>query len=137
MPGNFPRLSAKSAMSEAKFGVWQPIETAPRKGRPLPLGCPAGRLARDRNYEVRDLCDQVAIGFWLHGGWKSLEVEDCGTMGSEWTGWTADWVSIDLEPTHWMRLPTPPAENPSERAGTVGGTVACGLHNGPDSAEGD
>lgn len=84
---------------------WQPIETAPKDGSPVLLFL---KKAVDRNYSVRGICDFHAIGFWLYGGWKSIEVEDCGTMGGELTGWMSDWVSLDLEPSHWMPLPEPP-----------------------------
>lgn len=84
---------------------WQPIETAPKDGAPVLLWL---KEPPDRNYMVSGLCDNIAIGFWLHGRWGSIEVEDCGSMGGELTGWMSDWSSIDLAPSHWMPLPEPP-----------------------------
>lgn len=83
---------------------WQPIETAP-KDRPILLWL---HSRVNRNYLVSGLCDLIAIGFWLHGRWQSIEVEDCGSMGGEYTGWMPDWCSIDLDPSHWMPLPDAP-----------------------------
>lgn len=88
---------------------WQPIETAPKDGTPLLLA-----LSRkpDRNYMVYDICPRHAIGLWQHGRWQSIEVEDCGSMGGEETGWMPDCVCLDLDPTHWMPLPKPPEDRP-------------------------
>jgi hypothetical protein len=86
-------------------GEWRPIEAAPKDGSAIPLWL---AKAPDRNYTVRGLCDDIAIGFWCYGGWKSIEVVDCGSMGGEYTGWMPDWVSLDLNPTHWMPLPEAP-----------------------------
>ena len=87
--------------------TWQPIETAPKDGRPVLLW-----LERkiSRNYTVSGLCDLLVIGFWQHGRWVSIEVEDCGSMGGELTGWMADWCPLDVSPTHWMPLPPPPED---------------------------
>ena len=84
---------------------WQPIESAPKDGTAILL-----LLAKepDRNYSVIQIAPDHAIGFWQYGCWKSIEVEDCGSMGGELTGWMPDWVSLDLEPTHWMPLPARP-----------------------------
>lgn len=84
---------------------WLPIESAPKDGTPMLLWL---KKAPDRNYSVKGVCDNHAIGFWLHSRWSSIEVEDCGTMGGEMTGWMSDWASLDLSPTHWMPLPPAP-----------------------------
>lgn len=85
---------------------WKPIETAPKDGSAMLLFL---KRKPDRNYLVRDICDNFAIGFWLHGRWQSIEVDECGSMGGEETGWMSDYVSLDLEPSHWMPLPNPPS----------------------------
>lgn len=88
--------------------MWKPIDTAPKDGTAILLWC--ARAPRDRNYTVIGYCDNYALGFWAYGGWKSIEVEDCGGMGGELTGWMPDWTPIDLEPTYWMPLPESPNE---------------------------
>ena len=96
----------------ARPGDWRPMETAPRDGTPLLLWAPH-TITSGRTHVVAGLCDEYAIGFWAYGCWKSLEIEDCGSMGGEFTGWMPDWVSLDLEPFLWMPLPAPPATSPA------------------------
>ena len=83
---------------------WLPIETAPKDGTALLLYL---KSEPDRNYNAAGFAPRHAIGFWMHGTWKSLEVEDCGMMGGEYTGWMPDWVNLDLAPTHWQPLTEP------------------------------
>ena len=85
---------------------WQPIETAPKDGSIMLLYLK--RAPSERHYVVPDEVAHYTIGFWEHAAWRSIEVEDCGGMGGELTGWMPDWVCIDVEPTHWMPLPEPP-----------------------------
>lgn len=83
---------------------WQPIETAPKDGT-----CILAYLAETpiwRKWVVPDTL--YAVVFWEYDCWRSMEVEDCGTMGGELTGWMPDWVCIDVTPTHWMPLPKAP-----------------------------
>jgi hypothetical protein len=87
---------------------WQPIETAPRDGSAILLWL---KSAPDRNYIVMGICDNHAIGFWQYDRWQSIEVEDAGSMGGEMTGWMSDWCSLDLNPSHWMPLPTAPPKS--------------------------
>ena len=94
--------------------TWQPIETAPKDGTPLLL---ALSKKADRNWTVSGLCDDLAIGFWQYGRWCSIEVQDCGSMGGELTGWMDDWCPIDLHPSHWQPLPVPPASERDMEAG--------------------
>jgi len=84
---------------------WRPIETAPKDGTPVLLWL---KDKCDRNYTVTGLCDYFSIGIWLYGRWNSIDVEDCGTMGGECTGWMPDWCCIAVNPSHWMPLPEPP-----------------------------
>ena len=84
---------------------WQPIETAPRDGTPILMW-----LAKkiERHYPADGLCDNICIGLYHHGRWSAVEVEDCGSMGGEYTGWMSDWCHLDVAPTHWMPLPEAP-----------------------------
>jgi hypothetical protein len=84
---------------------WQTMDNAPKDGTPMLmwLGKPI-----DRNYQVQDFCPNFAIGFWMYQRWQAIEVEDCGSMGGEYTGWMPDWCCLDIKPTHWMPLPEGP-----------------------------
>lgn len=84
---------------------WRPIKTAPKDGSPMLMWL-ATPISRNRS--VEGITANTAIGFWLEGGWKSIECEDCGAMGSTLTGWMNDWQWIDINPTHWMPLPESP-----------------------------
>jgi hypothetical protein len=87
---------------------WRPIETAPKDGTLLLFylaEAPDGR----RSYELPEAAKNWTIGFWMHQTWKSIETIDAGGMGGEMTGWMADYVCLDAEPTHWMPLPEPPS----------------------------
>lgn len=69
---------------------WQPIETAPRDGRPILLWC------NDRQY----VCGE----FWSRAdgsaGWEIGHRID-GTV-----------ICLGLPATHWMPLPEPPEDKP-------------------------
>jgi hypothetical protein len=93
-------------MSMTDPNGWRPIAEAPRDGTVLLLYL---AVKADRQWIVADDAPFYALGFWRHGRWQSVEVEDCGSMGGELTGWMPDWVSLDLQPTYWQSLPAPPA----------------------------
>jgi len=62
---------------------WQPIETAPKDGRNIILGCAI----------------YVDAGYWDEGGW-ALYPDDSNPP---------DYcMRFRPEPTHWMPLPEPP-----------------------------
>lgn len=90
---------------------WQPIETAPRGGKPVLLWLK--KPMDERRYVTEGKIPCITIG-WDNAGtgqktrWVSVEVEDCGAMGGECTGWMHDWECIDIDPTHWMPLPEAP-----------------------------
>jgi hypothetical protein len=84
---------------------WQPIATATKDGKPILLWLSS---PIDRNYTVSGLCDNICIGFWQHGRWCSIEIQDCGSMGGEETGWMPDWCPLDVDASHWMPLPNAP-----------------------------
>jgi hypothetical protein len=75
-------------MNTARTNDWQPIETAPKDGtRILIAGCVIGPLIR--------------IGWWGAGRYLDRV-----------RGYERDWTdgnSHGWRPTHWMRLPEPPA----------------------------
>jgi hypothetical protein len=84
---------------------WQTIDSAPKDGSPLLLWLSE---KPDRNWTVIGICDSIAIGYWNYARWLSIEVDDCGSMGGEETGWMEDWCGLDIKPTHWMLLPSAP-----------------------------
>ena len=78
---------------------WQPIETAPKDGRQLLMFCD----------------DYDPAVFVASFGWTDLPKNHA----DYWEGWIfaeeilASHTETEPEPTHWMPLPAPPAEEPS------------------------
>ncbi len=74
--------------------TWQPIETAPRDGRPVSLRI-EHRWARYSADPVADGWVVEVVGRWIdhnRGGWT--------------------WHGLSGRPTHWMPLPEPPETKP-------------------------
>ena len=78
-------LLMPTALEMAKGNVWQPIETAPKDGTQIIVGCSKYK----RSY----------VAIFERGTWRS------GWEGGDWT------FDVELKPTHWMPLPTPPKES--------------------------
>lgn len=68
---------------------WQPIETAPRDGRPILIWQPDKAYQPQRNYDDW----RYAIGYWRTD-------EKIGSWGNR--------NSAVVTPTYWMPLPPPP-----------------------------
>ena len=74
--------SARAALSEAKAGGWQPIETAPKDGTSI-------------------------LGYWL-GGQHDCAIHATKFIRGRW--WATNEDFPQREPTHWQPLPAPPAQ---------------------------
>lgn len=103
---------------------WQPIETAPKDGTEILL---TGTLEFDASdypdhiaCEMRASMPPVVIGSYLRSSgfrnWVDVETSDTRRVqireGYAYEGWDPDW----LTPTHWMPLPKPPVNTPSQSA---------------------
>ena len=77
-------------MSE-KSMKWQPIETAPKNGRPILV------WARNRYLEKVEWNDQPEFNYW------SLGLDGSGNCNN-----------LYYAPTHWMPLPLPPEDKSDE-----------------------
>ena len=84
----------KAVASNALFGVWMPIETAPKDGKAVLLfGILPGSLGYNEDSFVMSV-----------GGWS----------GERWGAEANNGRFVRfLKPTHWMPLPPPP--NPSRQ----------------------
>jgi len=81
------------------FGQWQPIETAPKDGTKIDLFYP---YPRGRTINCYWMGEHAAGWVWRRPTWGAGAL----LPESEW-----DIGSYpNLEPTHWMRLPPPPAD---------------------------
>lgn len=84
----------KAVASDALFGVWMPIETAPKDKRPVLL---FGVLPEVWGYTEE--LHVITVGGWNGERWNA-EANNGRQVGH-------------LIPTHWMPLPDPP--NPTEQ----------------------
>lgn len=87
------------------MGEWQPIETAPKDGTHI-------LVHDDIGYSVAAWEDRQngpgASGVVQPPGWRACAK---GTMVDD-EGWdTGHGYKLELEPTHWMPLPAPPASS--------------------------
>ena len=90
------------------MGEWQDIETAPLDGTPLLLFVP-GVTSWSRTDGMPD----VVVGMWakhlFQEGWYS----DIGDVDQGYESTGAYFEHDVLSPTHWMPLPEPPKEPPT------------------------
>lgn len=88
--GNEDKILAALAAAGLVVVEWQPIETAPRDGRPILIARHMGEFGWVRGWahweDVRGISGWIARGFFEHPGVLGLTA-----------------------PTHWMPLPAPPA----------------------------
>jgi hypothetical protein len=87
---------------------WQPIEAAPKDGRPVLVWDGSDWSVAEWSYSFRD-----ARPYWLRELgpiYKGVPIDDVGNWicraGGEWAA-EGDDLSY-IEPTHWMPLPDPP-----------------------------
>ena len=70
---------------------WRPIETAPKDGQSILLGCNYDRHGKAR----------VALAWWDKGMWLEAQY---------WNESEGDWENcrVEFKPSHWMPLTEPP-----------------------------
>lgn len=91
------------ALLSAQGDGWRPIETAPKDGRTLLLGC-FNKNGKWRTMRGQWMSEDYIAEYWedpegVNAGWyeDAVEAEDIPNC------WPID-------PTHWMPLPAPPGE---------------------------
>jgi hypothetical protein len=85
--------------------VWRPIETAPRDGTSLLLYVPGVRTWN----RPTDIADRV-VGLWsLNFADEGRWISDIGDVDQGYESTGSYWVVEELQPTHWLALPDPPA----------------------------
>ncbi len=97
---------------------WQPIETAPKDGTEV-----LAVFSHDYGYQDKP----TVYGPWTVSFWRGLWVSswDGQRVISSQSDFGTDYRDPDIEPTHWMPLPEPPAGrqalSPVEREGGADG----------------
>lgn len=81
---------------------WQPIETAPKDGTEV-----IGVFSNDYGYQSTPTVYGPWTMAWRHGEWQSSWDE--AQVVESMSDFGTTMKSLDLEPTHWMPLPAPPA----------------------------
>lgn len=97
---------------------WQPIATAPKDGAPILVYVPGGVRLDDEIYTWgawRDAGGRLDVlpARWHEPdnytddgpGWFTIMI-----TVSSWPGEGIDIDGVEVEPSHWMPLPAPPAE---------------------------
>ncbi len=86
-------LSHAVELIECKIGNWQPIETAPRDGSAIIIGC---------NYH-RHGKSQVTLAWYVRGMWAE---------GMYWDDDEEEFLvsQCEFRPSHWMPLPDAPKD---------------------------
>ncbi len=79
---------------------WQPIDTAPKDGRPIDLWVEGPYYPGGHRF---------ANSFWFIHEWDDSETPEWRTMFSERVGVS---FPLDGKPTHWMPIPAPPPPPP-------------------------
>jgi len=77
--------------------IWQPIETAPKDGTSILIGCDYSRLGKQR----------VALVWFERKAWVEAK---------HWDDDADDWVfqACEFRASHWMPLPSPPGADLSD-----------------------
>jgi hypothetical protein len=107
-----PRLLT-AALGLMEQQQWQPIETAPKDGTPVLL------WERDETHDA----DAITIGAYVD--FACIEVRDFQRQepGSYRSGWYDNIQGhCELQPTHWMPLPSPPSLAGARPVATEGDT---------------
>lgn len=106
---------------------WQPIETAPRDGRPI-LVTDGERFAAAVPFDYEEPAELGFNNSPMFGGDMRRPNPDAGKIRLLWSSigcsaWNQDTEVMSdydniwsiLSPSHWMPLPDPPLLKPSER----------------------
>ena len=98
----------QAVASNALFGVWIPIESAPQNGTQILVRCSGDRMAAVRWLD----------GMFIGTGWFAVVPFNGG-----WGHGSDTFIQFkEDQPTHWMPLPNPP--NPAVR-GRESASVPC------------
>ena len=90
------------ARHEALAKAWQPIETAPKDGT---------RVMLWRGFISHGEWSEMIIAEWHDGEWLWPDPRENPSTHGEWTDYDLiDGYGDASGPTHWMPLPTPPAD---------------------------